>query len=174
MSALGYLVEPILEVLHGGALSADDTSILTVVRITPAGIERSEQKPTVGFYDITSIGDQIYTQCPGGICALSGMRFQLLSEQDGQKVEGRISRRDFENVNGWSRKSILGAHVGERTSAYQLSISLSDGDELLVRGDNPVSVDLLRRNHASETVWYHEQRTRRVSKAEYEQIFRPH
>jgi hypothetical protein len=171
MSVAGYLVEPILEFFHGGALSADETSILAIVRIRPTGVERSEQESTVGFYDITPINSQIYAQCAGGICALSGMGFQLLSDRDAQKVEGSLSRKDFDNLNGWSRRTIWPAHVGEKTTSYEFSISLGDGDKILVRGGNPVSVDLLRQNHAPERVWYHEQRTRRVSKAEYDRIF---
>jgi hypothetical protein len=174
MSVLGYLVEPILEFLHGGALSADEISAFAVVRVTPTGVERSEQESSVGFYDITAIDDQIYAQCAGGICRLSGMRFELLSEQGEQKVEGSLSRKDFESPNGWSRRTIWPAHVGQKTTPYEFSISLSDGDKLLVRGGNPVSVDLLRPNHAPERVWYHEQRTRKVSTAEYKQVFRQH
>ena len=174
MSAVRYLVEPILEFFHGGVLSADEASILTIVRITPAGVERSEQESTVGFYDVTPVNGQIYARCAGGICALSGTKFQLLSEQDGDKVEGSLSRTDFENLNGWSRRTIWPAHVGAKTTAYEFSISLSDGDKLLVRGGNPVSVDFLRQNLATERVWYHEQRTRRVSKAEYNRIFHRH
>jgi hypothetical protein len=174
MSVVRYLVEPILEYFHGVALSADDTSILTIVRITPAGVERREQEPTLGFYDVTPIDNQIYTRCPGGVCVLSEMSFQLMSDQDEQKVEGSLSRKDFENVDGWSRRSVTGAHVGQKTTPYEFSISLSDGDKLLVRGSNPVSVDLLRPNHAPERVWYHEQRTRRVSAAEYETTFQRH
>jgi hypothetical protein len=175
MSVLEYLVEPILEFFNGGALSADDTSTLTVIQIMPAGVERSEQEPSapmVGFYDITPVDDHIYAQCTGGICVLSGMKFQLLSEQDAQKVEGSLSRKDFEkNASGWSRRSLVGAHVGEKTTSYEFSISLSNGGRLLVRGGNPVSVDLLRQNHAPERVWYHEQRTRRVTKSQYDRVF---
>lgn len=173
MSVVRYLVEPILELFHAVALPADETSILTVVRITPAGVERSEQGSIVGYYDISPIHDQIYARCAGGICVLSGMRFQLLSDWDEQRT-GSLSRTDFESPKGWSRRTIWPAHVGEKTAPYEFSISLSDGENLLVRGGNPVSVDLLRPNHAPERVWYHEQRTRRVSKAEYEKVFDQH
>jgi hypothetical protein len=174
MSVVRYAVEPILKFFHGVAHSADETSILTIIRITPAGVGRSGQESTVGYYDITPIDGQIYAQCAGGICALSGMKFQLLSEQDEQKIEGSLSRKDFESPDGWSRRTIWPAHVGQKSTPYEFSISLSDGDGLLVRGGNPVSVDLLRQNHAPERIWYHEQRTQRVSTAEYEQVFRQH
>jgi hypothetical protein len=174
LSVIRYLAEPILALFHAVAFSADDTSILTIVRITPAGTERSEQEPTVGFYDITPVDNQIYTRCPGGICELSGMRFQILSEKNEEKVEGNLSRKDFEDINGWSRRSLIGTHVGEESAPYEFSISLSNGDKLLVRGGNPVSVDLLRQNRPSERVWYHEQHTRRVSRAEYDRIFHRH
>lgn len=128
----------------------------------------------VGFYDIAPLDDQIYAKCAGGLCVLSGMNFQLLPEQDGRKIESGLSREDFENPNGWSRKTIWPAHVGQKTTPYEFSISLSDGDKLLVRGGNPVTVDLLRPGRASERLWYHEQRTRRVSAAEYRQVFHPH
>ena len=173
MSAVRYLVEAALELFYGVVPSNNDTSILTIIRITPAGVERSEQEPAVGFYDIAPVDNQIFARCPGSICELSGMRFHVLPEQDGQKVEDSISRKDFESPNGWSRKSIIGAHVGEHTSAYEFSINLSDGGKLLVRGGNPVSVDLLRLNRPAERVWYHEQRTRRVNRVEYDRVFHP-
>jgi hypothetical protein len=174
MSMARYLVEPILELFYAVAPSADQASILAIIRIAPSRVERSEQKSTVGFYDIAPVGNQIYAQCAGGVCVLSGMRFQLLSEQDGQKVEGGLSRNDVESPNGWSRRTIWPAHVGEKTTPYEFSITLSNGDRLLVRGGNPVSIDLLRPNQAPERVWYHEQRTRRVSTENYEHVFRPH
>jgi hypothetical protein len=176
MSVARCLVEPILELFYAVALPADKASIVTIIRITPSGVERSESTASqVGFYDITAVGNEIYAQCAGGICALSGMKFQLLAEQDEQKIESSLSREDFEGSNGgWSRRSIWPAHVGEKTTPYEFSIGFSNGDRLVVRGGNPVSVDLLRQNHAPERVWYHEQRTRIVSTAAYEQAFRPH
>jgi len=85
-----------------------------------------------------------------------------------------VLQGEFAGIEGWSKRGIKGESVGDHPGHYEFSIDLGKEIKLLVRGGNPVSVDVVRPNHASERVWYHEQRTRRVSKSEYKQIFGQH
>lgn len=88
--------------------------------------------------------------------------------------EKRLSKVEFAQAEGWSRRAINGGSVGEKPDRYDFSIDTGHQVRIVVRGNNPVSVDVQRLNQAPKRVWYHEQRTYRVSTAEYEQAFRQH
>lgn len=176
ISVLGYLLEPIMEYFYAPAIPHDEKLDLAIIKITPAGVERHDQTSTVGIGAFTPIDGEIYARCPGGICKWTGTQFQLISDQEEQKIgaEGAL-KMDFADINGWSKREVKAAWAGDTPSKpYEFSIDLSQGIKLLVRGDNPVSVDLLRPDRAPEKVWHHEQYTRRVSGAEYDQIFGQH
>jgi hypothetical protein len=176
VSVLAYLLEPLKEYFYAPATSDGDTWNLVIIRITSAGVERHEQEFPVGPSGFTPIDGLIYAHCPGGVCKWAGTQFRLISDQEEQKIGGEGAlKMDFADINGWSKREVKAAWAGDTPpKPYDFSINLSQGIKLLVRGDNPVSVDLLQPDHASKRVWYHEQRTRRVSTAEYEQVFRPH
>jgi hypothetical protein len=128
------------------------------------------------YRTFTPIDGGIYADCPGGLCQWTGARFQLLSDQEQQKMGGekRLSKVEFAQAEGWSRRAINGGSVGEKPDRYDFSIDTGHQVRIVVRGNNPVSVDVQRLNQAPKRVWYHEQRTYRVSTAEYEQAFRQH
>ena len=175
-SILSYLMEPIWEYFYAPAPPEDDAWNLSIIRITPAGAERHDQESSVPIRDFTPIDGGIYAHCPGGVCKWTGTGFQLLSDQEEQEMggEGRLSKGEFAEANGWGARGIKEGSVGDKPDPYEFSIDLYDHVQVVVRGDNPVTVDVRRPGHASERTWYHEQRTRRVTKAEYEQIFRQH
>ena len=173
ISILGYLLMPIREYFYAPAIPVDDKWALAVVRITPAETERYSQQSTVEIRNFTPIESEIYAHCPGGLCKWTGSEFHLISGQEEQEIGGEdhLSKREFANVSGWSKLGIKGTSVGDDPGQYELSINLDTRTTLQVRGGNPVSVDLLRPGRSPERVWYHEQRTRRVSSNEYEQVF---
>jgi len=173
LNMLSYLLEPVKEYFRAPALATDGKLTISIIRISSAKAERHDQESTVGFDYITPIDGEIYAHCPGGICKLAAGQFQLISDQEEQKMggDGRLSKGEFTEVNGWSKRGVKGAWVGDEAGRYEFSIDLSDRTRLVVRGGNPVSIDLLRPDHAQERVWYHEQRTRRVSSSEYHQVF---
>jgi len=172
VSMLGYLLEPLREYFNAPVPSDDDKWHLAIIRITPAGVERHDQEPEIGIAGFTPIFGDIYAHCPGGICKWTGSRFQLISEQEEQRIGGEGALKgEFTAVNGWSKRGVRGSSIGDYASHYEFSINLDEQIKLLVRGGNPVSVDVLRPDRAPERVWYHEQRTRRVSAAEYRQVF---
>ena len=173
ISLLGYLLESFKEHFYAPALANDDKLILSIIRITPNGAERHVAESTVGISAITPIGGEIYAKCSGGVCKWTGMRFQLLSDREETDMggQGRLSEGEFGNVNGWSRRGINATRVGRNPSHVDFPINLNGRITLLVHEGNPVSVDLIRPDHAPERVWFHEQSTRRVSAAEYRQVF---
>jgi hypothetical protein len=99
----------------------------------------------------------------------------LLSDQEEQGMAGeaRLSKGDFANIDGWSRRGINATRAGRDHNQAEFSIDLGGQINILVGEGNPVTVDLVRPDHTPERVWYHEQGTRRVSAAEYQRVFRP-
>jgi len=173
LSTMLYILEPVKEYFYAPVLPEIDKRNLAIIRITPAGVERHDQESTVDIEDFTAIDGEIYAHCPGGVCKLTNGRFQLISGQEEQKMggEGRLSKGEFAAVDGWSKRAINRARTGDDSGHYEFTINLGEGAKLVMRGGNPVSVDLLRPDHPSERVWYHEQRTRRVSAKDYNQLF---
>jgi hypothetical protein len=176
LSVFGYLWEPLKEYFHASARPSDDKLTITVLRITPAGVQRRDQQSTLGFWDISPVRGEIYSHCPGGMCKWTGTEFRLISDQEEQRIdrENPLSKEDFSNIDSWSRRGVRSSWAGEHPQFYKFSIGLGDWAELVVSGHNPVSIDLLKPGHPSERVWYHEQRTRMVSAAEYNRTFRGH
>jgi hypothetical protein len=176
LSILEYLTEPIREYFYAPAIPADSKCVLTVVRVTSSGVERHFQEFEGGIDHFTPLGGRIYAHCPGGVCKWNGDKFELITEEEERNIGGYppLSEEEFSNVNGWSRRWIRGTFVGQTTPPFEFSIGLNKGSTLLVKGSNPVSVDLQRSNTGSERIWYHEQRTRWVSRATYARVFGRH
>ena len=173
LSPLRYLMEPIMEYFYAPAATEHSKNALTVFRITPAGVERYVQEPYVEISDLTTVENEIYARCPGGICKWTGNRFALIPEEEEKQLfeNGHLSRGEFANVNGWSKRGIQSTALYQKTGHYEFTVELSKQLSLLVKGSNPVFVEVLRSGQQPERIWYHEQRTRRVSKSEYEQVF---
>ena len=173
LSILHYIMIPIQEHLHSVVIPTDRKCILNVLKVTPSGVEHFLQAPGVDVSRLTVVGEDIYADCPQGICKWTGAQFDLISKEDVEKIGGRdyLSGREFTNINGWSKRRVRGTAIYQETVHYEFTVELSKQISLLVKGSNPVFVDVLRSGQAPERIWYHEQRTRRVSKSEYEQVF---
>jgi hypothetical protein len=117
ISILNYLLEPIWEYFYAPALPEDDTWNLSVIRITPAGEERHDQQSVAPIDRFTVVNGGIYAHCPGGVCKWTGTRFQLLSDQEEQKMggEGRLSKEESAGAGGWSSRGIREGSVGDPT-----------------------------------------------------------
>jgi hypothetical protein len=171
MSLIRYLMEPIMEYFHAPAVPEHSKFVLTAFRVSPAGVERYVSQTDLS--DLSTIGSEIYARCPGGVCKWTGDRFVLIAAEEEKRLFGNstLSRGEFTNVNGWSKRGIQSSALYQETIHYELPVELNEELSLSVRGSNPVSVDVLRRGRPPERIWYHEQGFRRVKKTEYEQVF---
>jgi hypothetical protein len=76
---------------------------------------------------------------------------------------------EFNNVGGWSMRAL-----GQTTPRYDLTLN-GEPVTILFHGETwppaPVSMDLIRSGHESQTIWSFDGRPHRVTKAEYERLF---
>jgi hypothetical protein len=174
ISLFNYLLEPVWEYFYAPSVPDNEKWHLAIIRISQSGVERHDQEFAVDVTYFTPVGDEIYAHCPGGVCKWTGTLFQLLSDQEVQTIGGedQLSKGEFTGVKGWSKRLVRATGAGDAPQSYEFSLDLSSGDKVIVRGSNPTSVSVLRPDHNTEQVWYHEQRTRRVTAAEYKDVFR--
>ena len=175
LSGADWLAEPINEYFSAPAIPDDDAHLLTIIHVTPSGVERHIQKSTIGIDSLTPLGEAIYASCPGGICKWTGTQFELIGSEAEQEMGGRSHLRndwnEFTDANGWSKRRIRSTVPGQPSIHDQFSIEVNKQLKLLVIEGNPVSVDLQRPNQSSQSIWYHKQCTSIVSKAKYERVF---
>lgn len=180
-AALGYRfhvldlgLELVRQYFYAPTPATDSSSTLTIIRITPAGLERYEPKSSLSLSRVTPLSNAIYADCGVGPCKWSGTEFQLISEAEDKEIGGKsqLTSDDFSNVNGWSRRRFWGSPAGDRIPPYAFSFSTKNGTKLTVSGGNPVAIDLQRPSRPVENVWYHKQETRMVSLEKYERTFR--
>ncbi len=163
--------------LNGVPVPTDKHSRLTVLRVTPSGVERHvlEEAEEPDLY--TVLHGQIYANCHGSLCKWSNGRFEEATEEEQRKLDGinRLTNHEFDNVGGWSKKGIGGApedifarsaiDVGGRFTIAEKS------DPTGRTGYIAVSIYVQRPGQAPERIWYLDGHPRRVSKAEYERVF---
>jgi hypothetical protein len=176
LRVLDYALEPVRQYFYAPTPATDNTSTLTVIRVTPAGLEHYEPRSSLSLSKVTPLSNGIYADCGAGPCKWTGTDFQLISEAERKEIgdKGQLTSDDFSNVDGWSRRRFWGSPVGQRLQPYAFSLSMKNGAKLTVSGGNPVAIDLQRPGRSAENVWYHKQETRMVSLEKYERTFRRH
>lgn len=169
-----YALEPLRQYVRAPTPASDNTSALSIIRVTSAGLERYEPKSSLSLSRVTPLSNAIYADCGVGPCKWTGTEFHLVSEAEGKEIggESQLTSDDFSNVNGWSRRRFWCWPVGYRLQPYAFSLTLKDGTKLTVSGGNPVAINLQRPGRPVENVWYHKQETRTVSLEKYELTFR--
>ena len=171
---IDYPLEFLRGYFHAPTPASDNASALAIIRVTPAGIERFEPGPHVFLSNVTPLSNRIYADCGAGPCIWTGTEFQSISQEEVKEIGGksRLTRDDFSNVDGWSRRRFRSWPVEDHRQPYAFSLVLNDGTKLTVSGGSPVSIELQRPGRPVENVWYRKQDTRRVSLEEYERTFR--
>ena len=169
-----YALEPLKEYFYAPNPGTDQTGAFTIMRITPTGVESYEPKHHLALQNITPLADGIYAECGGRVCKLTGMDFREVSKEEEQKIggENRLTRDDFSNVNGWSRRRFWGSPAREPGQPWAFSASLKDGTKLTVSGGNPLVIDLKREGQPPRRIWYQKQGIQKIRSAAYERIFR--
>jgi hypothetical protein len=149
-----------------------------VFHVTPSSVERHVQRSENGIGSFTPLGDAIYSSCPGGICKWTGAQFELISNEEEQKLGGwkHLSNdwSEFANTDGWSKRLIRAVGPEETPVHGQFSIDVGNQTKILVTEANPTSVDLQHPGQPSERIWYYKRETSLVSEAKYKSVFGSH
>lgn len=175
LSGADLLAEPIKEYFHSPAIPENDSYAITIVHITSSAVDRHVQKSTIGIHSFTPLGNAIYAVCPGGICKWNGAQFELITGEEEQQIGGRDrlidDRKEFTDLNGWSRRLIWPDRPRGTPVRGRYSIEVGKQFTLLVTEGNPALVYLQRPNQREETLWYYKRGLSVVSKAKYERVF---
>jgi len=150
-----------------------------VIHVTPSMVERHviDDTEATGPGFITPFEDGFYAMCPGAIfCKWTSSGFKPATKEEERRHGGvdHLVRGSMDNqiVNGWHVRytGSPNAHF-EVEIGKNLAISVRNhiGNESVYQR---VSVDLLRPDQAPESLYNGDGTTRRVSKSEYERIFK--
>jgi len=153
----------------------DEHVSAAVFHVTSAGIERYSLD-SAGASLQTPFEGQIYANCHGSLCKWAGTHFEPASEDERRKLDGlnRLAPNDINGADGWSKR-----RIAYELHDYQFSVGKDAKLEVHVTNAakaaySRMSVVLLRPGQSPEKVWYRDGYPRRVSKAEYDQLFHRH
>jgi hypothetical protein len=182
---ISYLTYPLVilkQYLNGPPLPDNEKLSAGVIHVTSSGIKRYDLDLTEGALPPslqTPWAGQIYANCRGSLCRWAGTHFEPASEEEKQKLDGlnRLVPNDIDGgADGWSKRAISYA-----SHDYQISVEVGRDATLHVDVKNAqkaayskISVDLVHTGQAPERVWYQDGYPKRVSKAEYQQLFGKH
>jgi hypothetical protein len=170
-----YFGELIREYFRAPALPLNRKCVLSVFRVSQSGFERNDQEldEYVGFDFFTPINGDIYAHGPGGMYKWNQGKFEEIPENEALKLGGEqsLSEQEFTSVNGWSKRFIRGTLAGEAPDVVKFSVEVNPRTMLLVKGTNPVSIDLQRADGKAQRIWYHEQKTEWVTPWAYRRLF---
>jgi hypothetical protein len=160
---------------------SDERASAVVIRITPTTIKRhvvdygDDTSENISF--LTPFEDGIYAMCKGAIlCKWSGNGFSPATQEEVRRhggLDGLIKGGVIDKpVNGWQVR-YAGSSPG-----YRFEVQLADKLMLLIQNhaEDPraypwISVDLLRQGQAPENLYNTNETPRRITRAEYDQIF---
>jgi hypothetical protein len=175
MSYLKYPWVLIQQYLHSAPLPDAEHFSGMVIRVTTSTVERH----TADLGDLyTPIDGQIYANCRGDLCKWAIDHFEPATQNEKQQLNGinRLSGQPFDNVDGWSKRSIGAgpeAIFARSTVNVGGQFTLSEESEPIGRtGYAAVSISLQRPGRSPERIWYLDGHPRRVSRVEYQGVFR--
>ena len=171
-SYLGYVGELFKGHLGVADTPDDRTPFTLIIRITPSGIERYEEKHSFDFF--TPLGQDLYAWGPGAVLwKWAGTHFEKANAEEQLKLGGtpHLPKNDLTDANGWSARYSITAKIKEGYSLQLDGAPITVTVETRNLSDGVLSVDLLRQGHSAEQIYYRSGRPRRVSKNEYERTF---
>jgi hypothetical protein len=178
LSGAEWLTVPVSEYFSAPPIPDDGANLLTIFHVIPSGVERHVQKSKISITSITPIGDTIYSFCPGGVCKWTGAQFELISNEEEQRMGGlkHLSNdwSEFTNADGWSKRLIRSVGPSETPVHGQYSVDVGKQFKIVVTEGNPTSVELQRPNQSGEKIWYYKRGTSMVSEAKYKRVFGLH
>ena len=189
MNCLRLVAEFIMELFPFGASAPDDKSSSAIVfRIAPGSLQRFDFD-NMNLNAPDAIGQTIYvgySENYGRPLKWSGDHFEPVSVEErsalfAERASGRIPPGpSYENVDGWSRCPAAGKVGRDALGIYaekdaKVVVQVNGKPTTLVMNSGFITheafIDLIRPGEAPQRTWYLDQRTHRVSRAEYERTF---
>jgi hypothetical protein len=171
VSYLGYPVALVRQYFGDVRLPDNERSSITVLRVTPSGVERYVQSDV--FLDLyTPMGNTVYANHQGSLWKWTGSKFEPTTSEEQRRLggTGRLSAQAFDDVEGWfSRPRVTSGPPKVRFTMNIGGQPLTLVVERSPRGD--ISIDLLRPGQASDRIWHVDEQPRRVGSAEYDRYF---
>jgi hypothetical protein len=160
-------------------LPSDESTLLSVIRVSKSGVEPHELKigkDQIAPIFLTPVDETIYANCQGTLCKWATDHFETATAAERSKLDGinklitDLNAKSFE----WSKREI-----GTDSSRPEMSIEVGNDFSLLVRQGNvkkseydSPTIDLYRNGKFVKKLWHVNAEPRRVSSAEYTQVFR--
>jgi hypothetical protein len=178
LTGASLLAEPIREYFFAPAIPDSRKIAVTILHVTPSGVEHYVQNSEVAIESFTPIAGAIYAHCPGGICEWTGAQFELIKADEEHQMVGETHLssdwNEFSDAKGWSKRKVRSTGPTETRIHGQFSIQINEQLGIFVTEGNPCSVELRRPGHSSERIWYYKRGTSIVSKSTYEGVFGVH
>jgi hypothetical protein len=149
---------------------------LRVVKVTPSGIERHDNKVTGNAPDFyTPKGANIFANCERTLCKWAGDKFVNASPEEQLQFGGtdNLLAQIVPKIDGWSMRGVEQAMTESKFSVEidkQLTIVVQQGNRSRSFYDSP-TVDLYRNGQHVENLWFVDGTPRKVSRNEYEHAF---
>jgi hypothetical protein len=191
-SYLRYLAEELRESLPFGASSPSDNHFSALVlHVTPDSVQRYS---TDNFWlgsDPDPFQGELYAgnMLPsGGFMKWSGTHFEPATPEEAEKFheyaislpKGPPAGPNYDNVEGWSKRTLAGEIVSESPTNpvekdSKVMIEVDGNQVTFVMNSGYVSqeayIDLIRPGQPPERIWHLDEHPHRVSRAEYYKIF---
>lgn len=181
-SYLGYLSEVVREVFPFGASPPERKHFcMIVLHITPAATERYLVDNFHAGSPPFVVGQNIYAgnlSTETGPMKWSATHFKPMTSEeykavrDAQSGGGIPTSSSYDNIDGWSRRMLdvvspeSDAKITIEIAGRQLTLLAHSGSK-----DYEAYIDLTRPGHQPDRIWHLSERSERVSKATYKQIF---
>ena len=177
VSYLDYPLVILREYFHGVRPPDAERVSGIAIRVTQSAVE--QHTGDLGLF-YTPFDGQIYANCQGSLCRWTQNHFEHATDDEIRRFDGidRLIAKDFDNVNGWSKRGIA---AGPQNIYARNTVDVGGRFTLLEKsqpigrtGYAAVSIDVQRPDRAPDTIWHLDGHPRRVSKAEYEESFGGH
>jgi hypothetical protein len=157
-------------------IPSDQRVFLTVIRVTPSGIERHDLSVGEETWEIpaffTPVGATIYANCHGTLCKWVDGHFENTTAEDKKNLDGiyHLPPEVDGPINGWYKRGV-GSVVGD----IHFSIDIGNATRLRIQEGNvsrsvtdSATVYLDRVDQPSQQLWHVSGDPRRVGRREYE------
>lgn len=190
MNCLRLVAEFLLRsfIPFGASVQDNKSSSVIVLRIAPGNLQRFDfdKMNAGGMFD--PFGKDVYTRDidTGVLMKWSGDRFEPASVEEQRSLfAARASDRipagpSYDNINGWSKRA-TGGKVGPNALGTvveedaRVVIQVNGRPATLVMNSGFITheafIDIVRSDEGQQRIWYLDERTHRVTKAEYLHTF---